>query len=445
MNITTYNLSAGSMPFTSDIVQNGYRLFLNDETEVSFNVRNPDSTFNVPIFSPEDVYVELYGWNVGTSKSPVQGSYFLSAGKTGNPISSTTITLSAPIYTQTNHLVNGSYSTSYNQDITGTNFNAANGYGIEPSELVNPSELPTARWYIVYREPNLPRTEPPTLLFGTNTSISNLLSGVPLNRLTSPNDWETLSGAGGAVAGSLIEKTRPANTLYKIIADYGDSTIETVDLSSGNYNLLPDSDERYDTLGNPFFYFPNNWKHRYTTFSSKVSSTLNFKFKYENGYDLDFNFILYKSNKSLIDDGIVVLDSQSFHSKEDGTLMNITDRQGTLINAIQTNNIDTSDSNGSDVLYLYLTLKADSERKNEYFSTFVDIATAANFIPYTSENTVNQLISTIPFNRQFTELVCDSTGLSSAAAFVAGTVFNGLNKRIGEVINFNDFRSFINN
>ena len=235
---------------------------------------------------------------------------------------------------------------------------------------------------------------------------------------------------------NLVINSRKGNTLIKVLADYGAGTTELVSLSFKNENFNTD-DDRYSSnnnWGTPAFYVPkNDWSHTYKTFSNSISGLGSFKFYYDNGKYLDYKFNIFKSNINLVDKSIKGLESQSFFSKEKGTLINAVDKLGNIINIVQTDNIDKGDSNGADVYYSNIR-----KYRDDNYST---LGLSAVFVGI-YDSTVSESITLpeqVQFTQDFTNTVTGYIGLSSNAEFASTSIFNSLHKNLNENVNFNEF------
>ena len=411
MKTTTYKISAGSIPTHGNVKITGQHLYVENDTQVLFDVKefyDRRRRFNIPVYIPTEKYYEFYNW----TQNGINQTYFAESD----------------YYSATNYLYSGYYNT-----VDKTALSAEHKV-----EYFNPFKIEKhgSKWTLLSSN-NYVDGGDKVFLFqdtGTNTSIDDI------------TNWTNLSGGNNA-PGKFAVKTRKGNSLSKIIADYGDGSTEVLDLSFSN-KLLNPFDGRYNTVsgfGTPIFYTPKEpWYHTYNTFNNSISSPASIKLYYENGYYIDYEFAVYKSNENLLDEDVKVIESQSFYSEDNSTLINLLDKQGNIINAIQTDKIDSADSSGTDLLWGYLTYYADTFYNGDYASSLVNIATAANLFTYNGE-TSNQAITAIKFDNKMVKEITRQIGLSSMGEFNTGVVFNGLNQKLGEAFNFNEFSSYLNN
>ena len=398
MDTFTFNISAGSYPEDNNILESGNKLYIDEDTQIFFNVKDANTNlYNIPLFIPDERYVSLNSW-FPTSLNT--NFYYVSSG----------------LYSATNYLYNGYYESR----------NRA-GYPEDGLRI----ELIDGRWNILYRNSNN-NNEPIFYYYDA--------AGTPKVNVEDVS-WTQLSG-GVAAPGNLVINSRKGNTLIKVLADYGDGTTELVSLSFKNENLNTD-DDRYSSNNNwctPAFYVPkNDWSHTYKTFSNSISGLGSFKFYYDNGKYLDYKFNIFKSNINLVDKSIKGLESQSFFSKEKGTLINAVDKLGNIINIVQTDNIDKGDSNGADVYYSNIR-----KYRDDNYST---LGLSAVFVGI-YDGTVSESITLpeqVQFTQDFTNTVTGYIGLSSNAEFASTSIFNSLHKNLNENVNFNEFSNYINN
>ena len=410
--LTTYKLSAGSIPIGRDVNITGQHLYVEDGTTVKFEFKDfydKRNRINIPIYIPNEHYYELYNW----TQTGITFNYFAEQD----------------FFSATNYLYSGYYSTIDRPAITANH----------KVESFNPFKIKKLnnKWTILSSNDFYPDI-PAALYFedaGTNAAIEDITT------------WTNLS-AGNNDPGLVAKRFREGNNLSKIFADYGDGTTESVPLSFCN-KLLNPFDNRYDPVtgfGTPAFYVPKEpWSHTYSSFNNSVSSAAKFEFVYENGYKINYNFAVYKSNPNLLDDNISVVGAQSFHSEEDSTLLQMNDEEGTIINAIQTDKIDTSDSSGSGILWLYLTNYADTFYNGSYPNSFVHVATASNNFKSNDGDTQNQVLTALTIDDKLAKSLTEYSGLSGSSQVIAGILFNGVNKKFDESINFNEFSEYLNN
>ena len=397
MDTFTFNISAGSYPENNNIIESGNKLYINEDTQIFFDVKDANTNlYNIPLFIPDEEYVSLSGW-FPTSLNT--NFYYVSSG----------------LYSATNYLYNGYYESR----------NRA-GYPEDGLRI----ELINGRWNILYRNSN--NNNEPIFYYSEATE-----SGVEVQDVS----WIQLSG-GVAAPGNLVMRTRQGNTLIKVLADYGDGTTESVDLSFKNENFNTD-DDRYSANSNwgiPAFYVPkDNWSHTYKSFSNSISGLGSFKFYYDNGKYLDYRFNIFKSNINLVDKSIKGLESQSFFSKEKGTLINTVDKLGNIINVVQTDNVDKGDSTGADAYYSNIR----KYRDDNYSTSGLSAVFVAIYDGTVSESIT--LPEEIKFTPDFTTTMTGYIGLSSNAEFASTSIFNGLHKNLNENVNFNEFSNYINN
>ena len=412
MKTRILNLSAGSIPLYEDINVIGDEIIIRSEDLVKFSIFDSNNNYNIPLSIPSESYLQLTGW----LSSGMNTGFFTPDNGSVNS------------YEATNYLFNGYYSSTKNTSLTAEK-DSYNGFSIEKQA--------DNKWAIIFRDSSnvfLPHY----CWIGNSTNSPELVT-----------NWVRLSGAGTvALSGNIALSSRPANSLYKINADYGDGISENLPLSFFNANLN-ERDLRYDSVTGAYrdgtlFYIPTDgWSHKYNSFSNTISTQGLIEFKYTNNKKINYYYTLYKSNKNLVDSNALIIESQSFTDNNTNVLLNAIDKDGTVTNLVQSSELDSSDSNGSDVYYNYLRLFTDTYHKGNFASSLVHIATASNYFVNNNNLTQLNILSSIKLNQIFTTTATQYIGLTSAGAFASAAIFSGVNKKLNDVINFNEFSTLI--